>query len=251
MTLLSVWRASARACTEVRMAICLNPNDTLFVKGGTASGSRAHTMSSRRGGREEHVKKVVIVIALLVASALPAAAQPGTAFGAKVGANFANLNFDPEVFDTSTRTALTAGVFATVPVNDRFSFQPEVLFSAQGAKVSDNGSEGTIKLNYLNIPLLANINLSGGENPFSLLVGPQIGFRTSAKIEGEGEEEDLDDDTESTDFGIVAGLSTTIRNIVLDARYTHGLRNISKNVEGEEGEVKNRVFTVSVGIMFR
>jgi hypothetical protein len=198
------------------------------------------------------VKKAIITFALLVAIAAPAAAQEGAGFGAKVGINFANLNFDPEddEFDPSVRTALTAGVLAKVPVTPRFSFQPEVLFSAQGSKVSEGEFDATIKLNYINVPLLANIALSGGENPVSLLVGPQIGFLTSAKIEGEGEEEDLKDETESTDFGIVAGIAVQIRKFVIDARYTHGLRNIN-SIDDDDEKVKNRVFTVSFGIMFR
>lgn len=198
----------------------------------------------RQGGT---VKKAIIMLALLVATATPAAAQ-GAGFGVKAGVNFANLNFDPdEGADISTRTGIAAGVFATVPVAPRFAFQPEVLFSQQGAKAEDDGFEATFKLNYVNIPLLANINLGGGENPVSLLLGPQIGFRTSAKVEGEGEEEDLKDDTESTDFGIVVGIAASIRNIGIEARYTHGLRNINADDEDEQ-EVKNRVFSILFGI---
>ena len=198
------------------------------------------------------MKKAIITVALLVAVASPALAQQGAGFGAKVGINFANLNFDPDddEFDPKVRTALTAGVLAKVPVAPRFAFQPEVLFSAQGSKAGDDEFDVTIKLNYINVPLLANIALSGGDNPVSLLVGPQIGFRTSAKIEGEGEEEDLKDDTESTDFGIVAGIAVQVRKFVIDARYTHGLRNINKD-DSDDEKVKNRVFTVSFGVMFR
>jgi hypothetical protein len=204
---------------------------------------------------EDHVKKAVSLVALLVAFATPAAAQQGTVFGAKVGINFANLNFDPdEGVDTSNKTGVAAGVFMGIPVNSRFSFQPEVLFSMQGAELKDEefGEEATIKLDYINVPLLANINLATGPNSFSFLVGPQIGFRTSAKIKGGGEEEDLKDDTESTDFGVVFGVAATMRNFVIDARYTHGLRNINSADEADDvQDVKNRVFTISIGLLFR
>lgn len=196
------------------------------------------------------MKKAIILVALLVAVATPAAAQTDPVFGAKVGINFANLNFDPEDEEDASEnlTGFTAGALIVVPFNARFAFQPEVLYSRQGAKAE--GVDARIKLDYINIPLLANINLSGGDNPVSLLVGPQLGFRISAKAEFEGEEEDLDDDTETFDFGLVTGVSATIRNFVVDARYTWGLSNINA-LEDDDQKVKNRVFTISVGILFR
>ena len=198
------------------------------------------------------MKRAVILLALLVAFAAPAAAQSGTVFGAKVGINFATLNVDSDAgVDTSNKTGLMAGVFMGIPVNSRFSFQPEVLYSQQGAELEDEfGNEGTLKFDYINVPLLANINLSTGPNAFSFLVGPQIGFRTGAKASADDEDTDLKDETESTDFGLVLGVAATMRNFVIDARYTHGLRNINAD-DSEDEDLKNRVFTVSVGLKFR
>lgn len=213
-------------------------------------------------GREERVKKAIILVALLVAFATPAAAQTDPVFGAKVGINFATLSFDPEEPEevTKTRTAFTVGALMIFPLNARFAFQPEVLYSGQGAKAESDGIEAQIKLDYITIPLLANINLSGGDYPISLLVGPQLGFKVSAKIKAEDAgvevEEDFDDETESFDFGLVTGVAATIKNFVIDARYTWGLSNINKLSvnpleEEEEQKVKNRVFTISVGYLFR
>ena len=199
------------------------------------------------------MRKAVITVALLVAvlgMASPAAAQ--AAFGVRVGANFANLSFDPDdEQDTSTRTGLNVGGFASIPFNARFAFQPEVLYSQQGSKASEDGFEATLKLDYVNVPLLAKINLSSGQNPVSLLVGPQIGFRTGAQVESEGVEVDIEEQTESTDWGLVIGMSATVgKFVVLDGRYTWGLSNINADPEDNQ-KVKNRVFTVSVGVMFR
>jgi hypothetical protein len=198
------------------------------------------------------VKKAVMVCTFILAFAAVSSAQSNATFGAKVGANFANLDFSSaDAPSTSSQTGLVAGVFGTVPVSGRFSFQPELLFSQQGAKVEDSGETGKIKLNYFNVPLLGNVNLSngGGDSSFSLLFGPQLGFRTSAEFEGPEGTEDLKDDTEKMDIAAVVGLGATIRNFVIDARYQHGLRNIA--TDSEEGDIKNRVFTISVGILFR
>ena len=150
-------------------------------------------------------RKAVITVALLVAvlgMASPAAAQ--AAFGVRVGANQANLSFDPDdEQDTSTRTGLNVGGFASIPFNARFAFQPEVLYSQQGSKASEDGFEATLKLDYVNVPLLVKINLSSGQNPVSLLVGPQIGLHGGAgRIEAEV---DIEEQTESTDWGLVLG----------------------------------------------
>ena len=195
------------------------------------------------------MKKAFILIALLVVFAAPAAAQTDPVFGAKVGINFANLSFDPDDEEAvEGRTGLVVGVLILVPVNARFAFQPEVLYSQQGAK--EDGGDGKIGIDYINIPLLANIHLTGGDNPVSLLVGPQIGFRTQAKVKGGGEEIDIKDDTEGMDWGLVTGLSAAMRNFLIDARYTWGLSNINAD-ETDDQKVKNRVFTISVGILFR
>ena len=197
------------------------------------------------------MKQALILVALLVAFATPAAAQSGTVFGAKVGINFSNLSFDPDDDDEDTvdsRTGFLGGIFMVVPVNARFAFQPELLYSQQGAKESEG--DGKIGLDYINIPLLANINLASGNTPVSLLVGPQIGFRVQAKLKDDDFEEDIKDDIEGTDWGLVTGVSATVKNFVLDARYTWGLSNINA-LEDDTQKVKHRVFSISVGILFR
>ena len=40
------------------------------------------------------------------------------------------------------------------------------------------------------------------------------------------------------------------RNVVVDARYIWGLSNINAD-ETDDQKVKNRVFTISVGVVFR
>ena len=84
------------------------------------------------------------------------------------------------------RTGLNVGGFATIPFSARFAFQPEVLYSPTGASEPEGEIESTIKLDYVNVPLLAKINLSSGQNPVSLLVGPQIGFRTGRNSKRRG-----------------------------------------------------------------
>ena len=46
------------------------------------------------------------------------------------------------------------------------------------------------------------------------------------------------------------GAGQPIRNVVIDGRYVWGLSNINADPEDDQ-KVKNRVFTISVGVLFR
>ena len=108
-------------------------------------------------------------------------------FGAKAGVNFASLNGD-EDFDG--RTSFFVGGVVEFEISESFSLQPELLYSSQGAKssFSEEGFdiESTIKLDYLNIPIMAKYYVTEG---FSIEAGPQIGFLLSAKAEYEADGE--------------------------------------------------------------
>lgn len=196
------------------------------------------------------MKQLFVVLAVVgVLGATEARAQDRG--GVRIGLNLANLsgNDSADLDNTKVRTGIVAGLFGVVPVNDHFAFQPEVLFSQQGAKVEEGSDEGTIKLDFIQIPLLARIRL--GMNPSSpvhALVGPSFGFRTKAEVEADGQTEDIKDDVEKTDVGIVAGVAINAGPAVIDVRQTWGLRNLDKS--GDGSKVKNRVFSISAGIRF-
>lgn len=164
-------------------------------------------------------------------------------FGFKGGANFATITGDVSD-DFSSITAIHFGVMTEIPISETFSFQPELLYSAQGIK--DDEFDEKIKLNYLNIPLMGKYYVAEG---FSLEAGPQIGFLSSAKSDVDGEEVDIKDSLKSIDFGLNLGLGYKMNNgLNFGARYNIGLSNI--NDEDGLGSVKNGVLQVSVGYFF-
>lgn len=102
------------------------------------------------------MKKILLIVAVMALVATTASAQ--TTFGVKAGVNFAGLGGDD--FDgTDGRTSMVFGGFAKFQVSEKFAFQPELLYSMQGATSSYKESmEGvsvdfdrTLKLDYLNI----------------------------------------------------------------------------------------------------
>ena len=191
--------------------------------------------------------KHLFVLTALVGVLGAATAQAQDRGGVRFGVNFATLSTDDDGFDAKTRTGLVVGLYGVVPVNDVFAFQPEVLFSQQGAKAEDGGEEATLKLDYVQIPALARIRL-GRTSPAFLLVGPTFGFNTKAESEFNGETQDFKDEVKGNDVGLVTGVAINAGPAVVDARYTWGLMNIDDSTD--PGKVKNRFFSVSVGLRF-
>ena len=200
------------------------------------------------------MKTAVIAAAVIVACATTATAQEMTA-GVKVGYNNTKLWFDEDEtgVDARTRVGLVAGVFTNVALTPRVAFQPEFLYSQKGSKLRSEGEESALRINYFEIPLLADIRLNSGANRVSLMVGPTLGFRLKAESEFNGVTEDLteepDDQVEKNDYGFTAGLALTMNQFVIDGRYTWGLRNL--NVDKTDPETTMRTLSVTVGWRFR
>ena len=200
------------------------------------------------------MKKIILTVAAVFAFGFTNAQE--TKFGIKGGVNFANLTGDIE--DNSSLVGFNVGGLVEIKVSDKFFIQPELLFSAQGAKAEyTEGTinyEGKLNLGYLNIPLMAKYYVAEG---LSLEAGPQIGFLLSAKSKFDvtdgtnsaSSEEDVKDDFESTDFGFNFGAGYDFTsNLSAGVRYNLGLTNIAKN-SGDE-ELKNTVLSVSLAYKF-
>ena len=166
--------------------------------------------------------------------------------GAKTGANFATINSDN--FDSfDNRTAFHVGLVAEFGISETFSFQPELLYSSQGSDYSDPGFDGTIKLDYLNVPLMAKFYVGEG---FSLEVGPQVGFLLSATDEGDGYDIDMKDYVKGIDFGVNVGVGYKLDGgLNFGARYNLGLTDVNDGYE-EGGTYKNGVIQAYVGYFF-
>ena len=191
----------------------------------------------------------------------------GATYGLKGGLSIASLsgNDAEEEGDTnSSRIVGTFGGFLEYPIGPTLSFQGELLYAMKGVKATwDEGDEevkGTTKLTYLEIPLLlkANIPMDSSVKPH-IFAGPGIAFNLSAKHETEGGSHpgtvDLED-VKGIDVGAVMGAGVGFpmgsKTISFEARYDLGLMNIYDKGEGqtEELEIKNRVFSILVGIGF-
>ncbi|QLE00464.1 PorT family protein [Galbibacter sp. BG1] len=190
------------------------------------------------------MKKLFLTALALTAFAISANAQDFK-IGAKAGLNIAHLRGD-DAEEFGSRTSFVAGAVAQFPISEKFSFQPELLYSAQGAK---EGNE-TLKFDYLNVPLMGKYYVADG---FSIQAGPQVGFLLSAKAKGEegdvSAEIDVKDELKNLDFGLNFGLGYEFQNgLFIDGRYNLGLSNIVEDDDVEE--VYNGVFQFTLGYFF-
>ncbi len=204
------------------------------------------------------MKKIILTVAAVFAFGFANAQE--TKFGIKGGVNFANLAGDIE--DNSSLIGFNVGGLVEIKVSDKFFIQPELLFSAQGAKEeyseTFNGTtinyDSKLNLSYLNIPVMAKFYVA---DKFSLEAGPQVGFLLSAKANSEAtdgtnsssSEEDVKDSFESTDFGFNFGAGYDFTtNLSAGVRYNLGLSNIAKDSGNDE--IKNTVLSVSLAYKF-
>lgn len=157
--------------------------------------------------------------------------------GLKAGVNFATFTGDDSA-EAKGMTAYHFGGVVNIGVTEKFSIQPEVLYSAQGA----DSYLGDFRLDYINVPVLAKFRVVNG---LSIEAGPQIGFLTSSKLEGE----DIKDLVKKTDFSALLGLGYMLDGgLNFAARYNFGLSNISDN--DLNLDLNNGIFQLSIGYMF-
>lgn len=140
----------------------------------------------------------------------------------KVGLNVSSLT---DVDYGDTRVGLATGVDFEFQLSRMFSLSAGALYSMQG--------ESDAKLDYINLPFMANVYVAPG---FAVKIGLQPEFNIS------------DDDfsnIKSTCLSIPVGLSYEYKHFVWDARYNFGVTKVA-----DYTDAKNSVFQFTFGYKF-
>ena len=212
-------------------------------------------------------------IALLIIMAVCGLSQVrGQDFGVKAGYNYSTFSGETSSFSTiEGLSGFYIGGLVELPISDVLSIQPELIFSRQGValrqelkgfglNVSINNAD--IRLDYLNIPVMAKVNLGPlflqGGVQFGFLVGkPEVGrYITNVRMGTL-----LDKDSyNSFDFGVGAGLGFNFnRRFFAEARYTHSLTNVfdpnddyfkASGIGSNNNNFKNAVLSIGLGMKF-
>lgn len=190
------------------------------------------------------MKKILLMAVVMLASVASYAQQAVGTFTLqpKIGMNVASLT---KCDGCDPRIGLAAGVEAEYQATDIFSVSAGLIYSMQGNKAKEDGVTLTTKLDYINIPILANVYVTKG---LAVKLGVQPAFNVSDKRKlsgGKASVEAEDVGAESFDFSIPVGLSYEFNNVVIDARYNFGVTNIA-----DGGDSKNSVFQFTLGYKF-
>lgn len=164
------------------------------------------------------MKKMILWAAPLLLTTVLFAQDPK--YGLKAGVNLATVTG----FGGNLKAGFNAGVLAHIHATPAFSLQPEVMYSNQGTKNSDNEK---LLLNYINVPLLLQYNFDNG---FRLQGGPQVGFLIEAKRKIANVEYDQASAYKTVDVSIPLGFSyLDYSGFGVDVRYNIGVTNVVKN----------------------
>jgi len=207
------------------------------------------------------MKKMFLIAALAVVGMSQSEAQ--VKFGVKAGPQLTNLVGNDDA-DAESKFGFHVGGYANIRFAEQFAFQPEILYSMQGAKSeqSETAFGATVKdktefnLSYINIPLMMKWYAYDGLN---FEFGPQVGFNVAAKykntetISGTGTDFDGTtetkgdiDDVETVDFGLNIGAGYEMpMGLNFGIRYGLGLTEFVK-----DSDMKNSVISLGIGYTF-
>lgn len=168
----------------------------------------------------------------------------------KVGINFANISNSGS---DGHRTGLALGAELECKLSKLVGISAGALYSQQGSKCEvattvGTADDGTLRLDYINIPILANVYVT---KRLTAKVGVQPAFKVNSSVKatvGNASATEDVDGFNAVDFAIPVGLSYEYRNVVVDARYNIG---ITKIVDGYgTRKAKNNVLQLTLGYRF-
>lgn len=143
------------------------------------------------------------------------------------GLNLSDISYSenlPSEFEESMRTGFNLGAGFEIGITPMFSIIPGLSLETRGQRVeASEPGFGEINMEadlmYLEVPVLAQVNVPVGPGIFNIFAGPEMGILLSAdqkvSIEPVGGEkqvtdEDQKDNTKAIDFGIHIGLGFEI-----------------------------------------
>lgn len=188
--------------------------------------------------KTETIMKKIIALAILMLSSVATFAQQsvGTfSIQYKAGLNIADLT---DEYGSDPRLGLVAGVEFMYQASSLLGVSFGALYSMQGSK--DDGI--TAKLDYINIPILANLYAAKG---FAIKLGLQPGFNINTKLSSNGSSVNIDTyriSGNTVELSTVVGMSYECKSLVIDCRYNIGLTRVVNGFDD-----RNRVIQITLG----
>ena len=179
------------------------------------------------------------IVAVLLVVCMPLFVQAQSNYGEfkwglTGGVNFGSMNQLGDADKDKGKAGLVGGAFCKIPLSQKMSIRPELLFHMKGAKLifyPDAGRDlGQIRLNYVELPVSLDFELRG---IFDLHAGVQGAFLLGDSFKLNGEKVDVPNDYyNNTEFGFHIGTGIDLGNIGLHVRFHQSLTSFVKDDPG-------------------
>ncbi len=205
------------------------------------------------------MKKIILSLAVILTAVFAANAQ----IGIRGGVGFANVKYtDGNVdFSPESKLGLSAGISKEIKVIGKYvKLAPELLFDVKGSRGEEVELTKTFygaSYNYLGLGLGVKVNLP--VIPIYVLGQPYYQYLISGQsivdVDGDVTKTKIDDfgDMNRSELGVNLGLGTSLHigpvGLFLEARYAVPMTSLEEINETENYKLKNKFFTVSVGIL--
>lgn len=178
-------------------------------------------------------------------------------------------------FSNKSRIGFSLGFFVDCQVKNEFSIQPALNYTQKGTKLIGDGSvtvidgfdkftfqveeDVTMRLNYLDLLVLAKYNLTKGKLKPYLVFGPGVSFLVASKmkdkvtIEGESDTNTLDYDDTFNKFDAnltVGGGIDFHKRVRLEVSYQWGFISVLEYDSNDGFELYNGVLAFNVMVVF-
>lgn len=181
-------------------------------------------------------------------------------FGPRLGLNLTNfVGTDVQNTQQALLPGLSAGLGFVYSDISRFGFGVDALYSQRGSILKNayaTNSENFWRVNYFELPIMGRYYLtSGGTFRPNIYVGAVPALRLNAKRDVDNSTNNNYTDVTQTyrtaDLGLTGGIQLNWgtgdrQHFTIDARYTHGITNISTVTS----DLRNQMITVGLGYSF-
>ena len=207
------------------------------------------------------MKKMFFSLILVMSVCCALKAQEST-WGIRTGMNVSTVSekvdegADP---DYKSLIGFRFGVIGDLGITEKFYVQPGLYFTSLGAKQEVYDKDATVRLNYLQLPILASLRIALSDKlKLHLNAGPYVAYGISGKQKYDGVKinafgtDDEEGGLKRFDAGLSFGAGIEVNKAYFGFGYDLGLTNILDDEVWYTDEVKsrNRNFFITVGVNF-
>lgn len=181
--------------------------------------------------------RLALALLLMTGVSLGAHTAWAAAIGAVLGLDRCGISGDaPPNTEYAGKTGMVAGVQGELGIARDISLSLQPMYvqrrtEVKAADVAQGSGERVLELSldYISVPVLVKFGAAGGRT--YIAGGVDIGFLTSARITGQGLDEDAKSSLSNMDLGAVLGFGVIIPvghpRLTTELRYVQGLVNLA------------------------